>query len=223
MSEMWVAFGAVLLLGGIVRARKAVAERLRERRQAGRVRGVARASIAEAPDGKTTCVVGDLVGELPLVAPFTGRRCVFWRIEVEENGGDAFETWSARGNEESAWTTFTISDGSGRAIIESHGAEIVIDRSAGMRVAAITQEMTAACAWLVRHHLAETVSLGTRRYRFRESALTADDPIAVVGVGVREQDLTTDRGYRELPPTVLRLATVGAHRLFITDAPDLTA
>ena len=221
----WI-YAIILGIAGLTRLSYAIRDAVRDRRRAQLVRGVTRVSIAAAGEGQATCVVGTLVGALPLIAPFTGRPCVYWTAEIEERVGNAFETWrNVVPRETSARTACTIEDGSGRAIVELDGAEIAIDRSGGLRVQDIGADMTTAREWLQRRGLAERGLFIKRRYRFIEGALTADDPIAVVGVGVHEPDRDgrpRERGYRDGPPTRLRLASTARHPLFVTDAPDAT-
>lgn len=221
----YIGFAIIVVSAGVVRLVALVRGALRDGRNARLVHGAARVPIASAGEGQATCVVGHIVGELPLVAPFTGRRCVYWAVELEEYVGNAFETWKNCGREDSARGTFTIADASGRALIDSAGAEIVIDRDAGVRVRPIGDHDPAARAWLKSRGLAEKALFLKRKYRFVESALTADDPVAVVGLGVHEPDpdaASVVRGYRDGPPTRLHLASTAAHRLFITDAPTAT-
>jgi hypothetical protein len=226
MSVSYVAVVAIVAMVGLgIRAGKAIRQRVREQRQAGRVRGVPRVPIASAGEGTLTCVVGELVGELPLIAPFTGRACAYWRVEVEEYVGDAYQTWARCGDEECERAVFRLRDGSGDALVDTAGAEIVVDRSAGARIGPIGEDTPAARDWLKRRGLAETGLFIKRRYRYLESALTAEDAVAVVGMGVREPDPDPSMvaSYRDGAPTVLHLSSSAAHRLFITDDPSLTA
>jgi hypothetical protein len=213
------AVGIALFLHGAARA---VRDRLREGRRERHLRGVPRVPIALAGEGRVTCVIGDLVGPPPLVAPLTGRPCFYWELEIQ-HGDDVY--WTTRVREVCPSTTFTIRDDSGRAVVDCAGAEVACDRSAGQRIVDREHRPDDFVRLLTRHGL-PTAVLARGRFRCIESALTADDPIAVVGMGVHEPDPdgSADAGaYRDGPPTILHLGSTPAHRLHVTDSPLVTA
>ncbi len=206
------------LVGGGV----AAALRRRRQRQPRTVRGAPRVAIADAGEGRVTCVVGELVDDQLLTAPITGRRCAHWTVEVARDPDADHLQWLIIAV--AAAPSLVIEDGTGRALVELGGADLVIDRDAGLRVLDVDAAMGAAHAWL-RENAWRGGATDAATYRVREGALGLEDPIAVVGMGVREPDLDAPRGprlYRDGPPTRLHLSSTPTHRLFVTDAPAAT-
>lgn len=214
---------ATLAVVGVTQLAAVVGSTWQQRRQkralARKVGGGARVEIAAVREGQSVRVVGELVGPLPLIAPLTHRRCACWTVEVEVRGVLGY--WTARGRRVgSEPTSFTIRDRGGQAVIETAGADVVIALGAGRQLVRAADDETTR--WAERCGLWR---LPAGVVRLVEGALTADHPIAVVGVGAREPDpdATGERGYRDAPPTRLHLSSTAGHPLFITDAPAVTA
>jgi hypothetical protein len=74
-------------------------------------------------------------------------------------------------------------------------------------------------ALLARHNLGLYPKGFSRRYRFYEAVIVEGQEIEVVGAGIRKSDpaSTSERGYRDAPPTVLHVAHSPAAPLSIAD------
>ena len=89
-----------------------VAAALRRRRPPPTVRGAPRVAIADAGEGRITCVVGELVDDQLLTAPITGRRCAHWTVEVALQPGAGDEQWAtAWGGGAAAAATYRVREG----------------------------------------------------------------------------------------------------------------
>lgn len=188
-----------------------------------RARLLARATaspIATAGEGQLVRVVGRLIDDQLLTAPITGRRCAYWTVEVAQQHPDHRKGHRWVFCESSGRAACTIEDASGRARLDLDGATIDRDRTAGVRIVTVGAEAVAAHAWLVQQGLVRGLVQGPA-YRVREFALSVEDVIAVVGVGVRELDPhpTGERGYRDGPPTRLHFSSTARNPLLITDPP----
>ncbi len=189
-------------------------------RQADARRGLAgavRASMAEAPEGTRVHLVGTVAAPEPLRAPITGRPCVYFAVAIEEEVGTTWQTVYTDG----AAVPFVVSDGSGRALIDAAGAEIEID--AGRRVGTLDRAALEALGGSVTIRLHGNSALRGPRLRYREVAFAVGTTIAVIGTAVREPDpdaIKSVTGYREGPPTRLRLGRSADHALWLSDATD---
>lgn len=88
-------------------------------------------SIAEAPEGEVVRLEGRVVEGETLVAPLTGRCCVYYVATIEEYDryGGLGAKWPERVRE-TRCVQFAIEDGTGRAIVDPTDARIdaTIDR-----------------------------------------------------------------------------------------------
>jgi len=181
-----------------------------------------RRTIAEVEEGAEARVVGRIVGGEAFAAPFTGRSCVYLDLEIEEHTGHSAQPWAPIAQEVRG-VPFTIDDGSGRALVDPTGASIAIDRDAGLRSAPLDTTRPDVIEVLRRLGVDERAQ--RRRLRYREAGLELGEPVAVVGVGVREPDpdaVADAAGYRDGPPTRLRFGGSARHPIVITDAPAAT-
>jgi len=110
-------------------------------------------------------------------------------------------------------------DGSGNALIDPSDARLaltfeLISKAHGRDGAPPEQE-----ALLARHNLGLYPKGFSRRYRFYEAVIVEGQEIEVVGAGIRKSDpaSTSERGYRDAPPTVLHVAHSPAAPLSIAD------
>lgn len=218
---------AIALYGGAAAVKRVL--------EARRVRGVERAriepyravpvvAIAAAAESKVTAVIGRVVGHPPLIAPLTGRRCVYWQIEVEKTFANRHDDRARSVLDCSPTRTFTIADDSGEAVIDPAWAEIAVDPEVGQQLVPVDARHPAAQSWLERHGLATRGRFVRRNQTLIESALTADVSIAVVGTGVKDggRGGAAERGYRDAAPAVLHIGGTADHPVYITDAPSFT-
>ena len=180
--------------------------------------GAVRTSMAAAPEGARVHLVGTIAAGAQLPAPISGRACVYYAVAIEEEIGTA---WAVVYTDQQA-VPFAVSDGTGRALIDAAGAELEIEagRQVGTLEGAALAGLTATVA--LRLHGG---GLRGPRLRYREVALAVGATIAVIGTAVREPDpeaIASVTGYRDGPPTRLRLGRSADHALWLSDARDAT-
>lgn len=185
MTLIWVVVATVTFAAGVVAAvRRARLGRVPLRR------------IADAPEGLELRVRGTVRAPEPLVAPHTGRTCVYWRIEYRAfMGGDLLRTAQQQ-------IDFTIADGSGsaRVLVERARFEVVADIVELGRAS----ELTPAGRALVMKHGWEIPPVA--RVELCEAIVATDSSIDIVGPATREPDPSPSsdvRGYREPQATML--------------------
>ncbi|MBL8626625.1 MAG: hypothetical protein JNK64_35380 [Myxococcales bacterium] len=209
--------GLILMLLSLVAAAGAVT---RFGRQADARRGLAgavRASMATAPEGARVHLVGTIADGEHLLAPISRRPCVYYAVAIEEEVGT---TWQVVYTDQRA-VPFVVSDGTGRALIDAAGAEIEVD--AGRRTGTLDRAALEALGAAAPIRLHGNSALRGPRLRYREVAFPLGATLAVIGAAVREPDpdaIKAVTGYREGPPTRLRLGRSAAHALWLSDATD---
>lgn len=185
----------------------------RVRRQIRRAKVV---PIAEWPEGHLARLVGKVVAGETLIAPLSGRVCVYYRVEVHQ---DDRLPWQPI--EESWVKPFVVDDGSGRAYLEANGADIVakfdhLSRSGWFRDATEQEN-----ALVERHGQSTTGPRGFMRpLVYREAVIEPGERVSVVGVGRRELDPDAAKrvaDYRQGAPTRMRLATCPDGKLCVSD------
>lgn len=172
-----------------------VRERLKVATPRRAVRNLPRTRIADAREGARVRLVATVAdGDAMLTAPLTGRRCAYFLVHVDLSTVPNRPAWTAP-QYGRITEPLVLTDGTGRALLDLNETEI--DVAASVRIG----------------HLDGGA-------RFREYALEVGAEIAVVGHGVREPDpdaVADVTGYREGPPTRLRLGGTQAAPCFLTD------
>ena len=157
--------------------------------------------LAAAADGEMVRVVG-LVrreeGEEALVAPLTGRPCVYYQVVVRTLRRHAVEVTTDAGA-----VTFRIVDATGAAVIETTNVEWTVEADHEAIVEAGATPDEAQQAFLRRH--VEVQARGDE-LRFFESIVELGAMVSVVGTGEREVDPMPEleTPYRGLTPTRMR-------------------
>lgn len=204
LLSLVAAAGAVTRFGRQAEARRGLA-------------GAVRASMADAPEAARVHLVGTIADGEHLIAPISRRPCVYYAIMIEEDLGTA---WQVVYTDQRA-VPFVVEDGTGRALIDAAGAEIEVD--AGRRVGTLDRPALEALGPTSAIRLSGNSALRGPRLRYREVAFAVGATIAVIGTAVREPDpdaIKSVTGYREGPPTRLRLGRSAAHALWLSDAAD---
>lgn len=148
--------------------------------------------IANVGDGNTGWIQGRIVGEPPLVAPYSKRPCFYYSAMVEGRGG------STKGADE-----LTLEDESGRAIVELAGAIIQVD----FDYAAAGPERQTLDGRFVPGPL------------MREGILAPGEAVAVHGTCRWERDPSPVRYglYREALPQRLRVRGTSRVQIWVTE------
>jgi hypothetical protein len=181
------------------------------------LRRARRYTVADFPEGHAGTLVGHIrpLGE-PVIAPMTGRRCVFYAVTFSfHNPGPTLYThnrFHIVGRRSSA-APFALEDETGRALIEPDGAMVVGFESAttGGSLRQLTETQ--------RQYLNAVGIVPRIDLQFSETILGPDARITVVGAGSREADpdATAEKAYRADRPTRLRLSTSRSYRLMFFD------
>ncbi len=180
--------------------------------------------LSEIPDGRYGRIVGRAhpIGEA-LIAPMTGRRCVYYDIKVEAKGIAPTPTKMTVIAAESRAAPFLLVDATGRAIIDPAGADMLVSFNARSDFGNQIYEVTPAHIELFARH-GRTVTGGVygTELRFREAVILVEDMITVLGVATREPDPDpVPSSGRVGPQSRVRFANA-PRRLMITDewSPD---
>ena len=168
--------------------------------------------IAELPENQPGRLVGNVHELQPtLIAPLTGRACVYYVVLVEQA---AFSGWQERITERGG-VAFALEDASGSAVIDPARASVALAFDHRAEIRARDEATPAQEAVLARHGSNVT---GRDRLRFVEAILSVGERVTVVGTGVRRPDITTsaESGYRSAPATRLYVAASHAAPLSIS-------
>lgn len=175
--------------------------------------------IARLGEGDLGRIVGKArVLDDKLVAPLTGRACVYYIARVQEEDGDSWTTII----EEERGVTFVVDDGSGRAIVDPRGGDLALDFDARSRSGTFHDPDDRERAFLAKYGVKSHGLIFNKGLRYREAVIEIGETVAVLGAGVREPDPeAAPGGYRDAQPTRLRLAP-GRYPLLVSDDPSTT-
>jgi hypothetical protein len=172
-----------------------------------------RTPIAELKPATVARVVGRAAaGNDQLTAPLSGRACVYYYAHCEEERS----TTAGRGHTSSSWETiracessvpFTITDGTGQAVVVPVGAWIMISTVTGPFDVARR-----------RSFLAEVSNPTAGDVRYREGVIVEGDVVTVLGEGKPEPegDPAQSSPYRDAGVSV-RFETTRRCRVIISD------
>lgn len=169
--------------------------------------------IGELPDDTISRIVGTVRPVGPaLIAPLTGRECVWYSIyvnAVSETENDS--TWQSES------ISFLLEDSSGRALVDPYGAVIerskVFEKKSGLPT---SRELE----FLTKHGKGWGTPF-TSSWWISETIVEVGETICVAGAGNSEIDPEggPGAGYRTAPSTRMRLASSPALPMLITDEP----
>jgi hypothetical protein len=197
-------------------------EARRIRRQ---LRALPRVRIGQAAERQLVRLEGRVLDGESLSAPLTGRRCVFYVALVEEyvsNGKSG--RWRQRARE-TRGVPFAIEDGSGRAVIDASGGRLDVQLDSTTQSGTFDDATAVEEAFLARHGLRSEGWLFNKRLRYREGVIEIGETVACAGRAVREPDpdaVARGTGYREGPPTRLRVGGSAEAPLLLSDATEVT-
>jgi hypothetical protein len=135
-----------------------------------------------------------------LVAPISGRRCVFYAVEIEDQGA-LFD--------ESNAVPFVVEDPSGRALVEPEGSMVAVTEHTGWLRSPLSD---------AQHQLFVRNRRVPANVWYRERIIPVDGWLEIIGAGTREPDPDAAPGsYRGDPPTRVVLQSSSRRRLLISD------
>jgi hypothetical protein len=136
----------------------------------------------------------------PLIAPLTGRPCVYYRVTVENNSAPE-ESAIVVG--ESSGVPFLLEDDSGIAVVDPAGAEVTVDFDHWAQSGIYGGASAAQEALLVRHGRRSRGPVFDDPLTYREAILGVGETVSVVGAGVREP--APGEPYRAAGATFVRM------------------
>jgi hypothetical protein len=190
-------------------------------RLARRLRRAATHTIAEFPDTTLGRIIGRAGVETEqLVAPLTGRPCLYYVATVLEQQGKAMRTVI----EERRGVPFVVDDGTGRAIVDPTPSEtrLLLDVDARSTSGTFDDPTEAERAFLARHDQRGTRGRFNRGLCYREAVVEIGETVAVLGVGEREPDPDAPPGDYRSQPSRLRVRGTPAAPVVISDERGLT-
>ena len=173
--------------------------------------GSKRWSIGRFPDGEVGRVVGIVrAHQRRLLAPLTGRPCVYYEVIVEHVAVSGLRLCCI----ECDTVPFVLEDGSGRGIVEPRGAEVAAAFDHTEELGEYEPATPAQAAVLARNSRAGERVAGLQ---FREALIVEGERVTVVGTAQRRPDLQSavEVDYRAAPPLGLRIVTTDAQQMSI--------
>jgi E3 ubiquitin ligase len=193
MTEIWILFAVVGV--GIVAGRIYFSDRARVGRA---IASAKRVDAAAAPDRQSVKIEGKLrYGEETVVAPFSGRVCAVYEVEVHERRG---KHWRLVARERFA-KDFWVEDESGRALVQAPVSQLRVVSDTHHRSGVWTDATPALEQFLVRIGQTSKGFFLNRTLRYREGVMEAGERVAVCGYARREGDGRVV--IKERPPTPL--------------------
>jgi len=178
MVGYWIFFGVVGV--AIVAARLYFSDRARIGRA---IAGARRVDAAACPDRKSVKIEGTLrYGDETVRAPFSGRTCAVYEVEVHERRG---KHWRLVVRERFA-KDFFVEDASGRALVRAPVTRVRVVQDAHARSGPWTDATPEQEKFLERFGQTPKGFLLKRTLRYREGVMEAGEKVAVCGYARRE-------------------------------------
>lgn len=182
-------------------------------------------ALAELPEDTHGRVIGQAHPlQEQLQGPLTGRPCVYYIAQVEEQRSTGRSTYWRTIASETRGVPFVLVDGTGRAIVDPNGAQVALDFDGNSKSGTFNSADPVQEAFLARHGQKSQGWVFNKTLRYREAMIEVGETIAVLGSGVREPDpyAPPEAAYRGAPPTRLRLTSSARFPLVISDDPSTT-
>lgn len=171
--------------------------------------------IAELPESTLGRIVGAAkpIGE-PLTSPLGGLKCIYY-LTVVKTAGKHPKTVAR----EERSIPCVIEDESGRAVVDVEGAEMVLGEDSVTSSGTFDDATDIERAFLAKNNQSPTGTVFNRSLVYRETTISVDETIAVLGAGVREPDpdAPPTEAYRGTPTMRLRLTSTPRWKLRISD------
>jgi len=183
-----------------------------------------RRQIAAVSEGAAARVVGAVRPGETLTAPLSGRTCVLYEAIVEEQRSNGKTSHWHQVIREVRGVPFAIEDGSGHALVDPTHAQLLIEKDSTSRSGSFDDATEVEASFLARHGISSKGWFFNKAMRYREGVLEVGETVAVVGLAVREPDpdgAARMSGYREGPPTRLRLSGSAQAPLAISDVDSV--
>jgi hypothetical protein len=158
-----------------------------------------------------------------LMAPLSGRRCVYFVATVEEHRSTGKTSYWKTIIRETRGVPFMLEDDSGRALIDATAARVAVDFDGKSNSGTFDDPTPEEKTFLERHGHKGQGWIFNRTLRYREAVIADGEMIAVLGAGTREPDPDAPpaEAYRGDAPTRLRLTSSRTYPLVISDDPGV--
>ena len=187
-----------------------------------RLRSAEIVPIAALPENTAGRLVGTVTElEEVLIAPLSGRKCVYYEVKViRENKSKTILIHERRA------VRFALVDGSARAFVDPRYAELALDLDQQTSSGFLDDPTPREAALLQRHDQTSQGWLFNKGIIYQESIIEIGETVAVYGAGVREPDpavtpIATD-DYRGALPTRLLVSGTKDVPLVISDKASST-
>jgi hypothetical protein len=189
------------------------------------IRKAPRTLIADFPEHGAAKIVGTVrLLDESIPAPLTKRDCAYYETTVEEHRRRGKHSRWVTIIRESGGVPFLLEDSSGRALVDPRGARVALVVDNKSRSGTFDDATAEEEEFLQRHNRQSKGWFLNRSLRYREGVLEIGETVTVFGAGVREADpdgAGQAGGYRELPPTRIRLGGSSKSALMISDDPSV--
>ncbi|SNR17433.1 hypothetical protein [Tenacibaculum jejuense] len=209
-----ITFGSVIFLANYYSSKKVLIRKLKE---------IPNASVNNLKTNQLTKITGKALHiNEPLIAPFSKRKCVFYRIKIEQkkhNGNTP--TWVTVAKEEKIQPFFLMKNGEYVMVqpsqdLKNFKAHLVVDKKHS------TSTFNGASPefqkLLDRYHIKSKAFLGfNKSLRYKEAIVEINEEITVAGIGKWKNLNEPIEGY-----TYSKIATLESNdnqKLLITDLP----
>lgn len=202
--------GIVLLIGGIV-----AIVNIKNLKRRSRILNTPTSPIAQAPGNGPVEIQGRILASEHgvVMAPFSGRHCVWVRITVQElRRRGRSSTWVTVINE-SDGRPFFVDDGSGGyARVSPMGAHIILDKHKIASSGTFNDASPHLEAFLQSRGIQSTSFFGfNKQMRYEEEVLSPNDPLYAIGPSRRDPGPPVGDGYRNAPSTELVMFAAGGN------------
>lgn len=173
--------------------------------------------IADAPEGETVRIEGRVLEGATTRAPLSQQECVYAISVAVDVDGDGDETELVR---EAHGAPFAIDDGTGRAIVDLTGSicELAVEELG------VGFDNNPRARALLERHGQLRPGADSRDLTYRELLIRVGDRVSILCRPTREPDPDldgprTERGYRDAPPTRLRISGSEKHPVVLGATP----
>jgi hypothetical protein len=168
-------------------------------------------------------IAGMVVADTPLIAPLSGRPCVFYETRVIRAVGLGLDPWDVTYQVavEKRCVPFLVDDGTGSAVVDAGHAELLLGTDVDRWSHGRDADPPAESAFLARFGQRRRGLLFEKRLHFTESIIEVGERIAVMGSAVHDpaRSPSDDSPYRQhhTAPRQCRVVRSSQSSLIITD------